>query len=760
VEAGRYPNTFCKVGLDENNDKEKITSKAMNEHYPYQDASLSIDQRVEDLLSRMTWEEKAAQLGSLLPFTDWGAWFEQNIEKRSELTQALAWEEMVQTGSFSVVLRELPPRNAAQTANKIHQIAREKTRLGIPPIIHDEGLHGLLANDATSFPQSIAMASSWNPELLEQIAGAIGRETRSRGIRQLLSPTINIARDPRCGRTEETYGEDPFLASRMAVAFVRGVETQGVVTTPKHYAANFVGDGGRDSYPIHFSERLMREIYFPAFEAAVREGGARSIMAAYNSYDGLPCSCNPWLLSEVLRNEWGFTGFVVSDYGSVVHVLEKHAVAADKSDVARRTIEAGLDVELPATDCYGAPLLDGIHNGTVSKEAVDAAVRNVLMVKFELGLFDEPFVDENQAEAVNHNPDHVALALKMARQGLVLLKNADHTLPFSKDIRSLAVIGPQADEIRLGGYSWYGYSKDRVVTPLRGLQELLGDSALIHYVQGCDVKDPSQEGFAAALRAVQASEAVVLFMGNSEQTEGEQRDRATLDLPGAQEALIQAIAAVGKPLAVVLINGSAITMGNWIEHVPAVLEAWYPGEQGGRAIAEALFGDANPGGKLPVTFPRTTGQLPLYYNHKPSGRIDDYADQSGKATFPFGHGLSYTTFEYRDLRIHPQPVTMDGIVTVTLDVQNTGERAGDEVVQLYIHDLLASVARPLKELKAFLRISLEPGETRPVTFLLEAQKLGLYDAKMQYVVEPGEFEVMVGSSSEDIRLAGKFEVVS
>lgn len=727
--------------------------------YPYQNPELGFKERAQDLLERMSLPEKVAQLGSLLPFDDWGAWSKLSLDERIHQTEALPWEQLVQTGSFSVVLRELPPRRAAQLANRIHQLARQHTRLGIPPLIHDEGLHGLLANGATSFPQSIAMASSWNPELLQQVAGAIGRETRQRGIRQLLSPTINIARDPRCGRTEETYGEDPTLAAHMAVAFVRGVQQEGVVATPKHYAANFVGDGGRDSYAIHLSERLMREVYFPAFEAAVRQAGALSIMAAYNSYDGLPCSCNAWLLTQVLRGEWGFEGFVVSDYGSVVHVLEKHAVARDKSDVARRTLEAGLDVELPATDCYGLPLLEGIEQGTISKESLDTAVRRVLEVKFRLGLFDNPFVDEDEAERRANPPSHRELALQMARQGLVLLKNTGHVLPFSQDIRSLAVIGPQADAIRLGGYSWPGYDQNQVVTPLRGLQELLGGSVKLHYAPGCDVQGSSRAGFDAALAAAQQSQAAVVFVGNNEQTEGEQRDRANLDLPGVQAELLRALALTGTPLAVVLINGSAITMQDWVDPVPAILEAWYPGEQGGRAIAEALFGVVNPGGKLPVTFPRTTGQLPLYYNFKPSGRINDYADQSGQAVFVFGHGLSFTTFEYSHLRISPPQAAAGEIVAVTVDVTNTGERDGDEVVQVYVHDLLASVARPVMELAAFQRITLCSGEMRTLSFLIEVQKLGLLDAGLKFVVEPGTVEFMVGSSSADIRLRGTLEIV-
>jgi len=735
----------------------KKSQSKKNTLKPYQNPSLSVERRVADLLARMTMEEKVAQLGSRLPFImDWREWMRYTLEEKIARICAVSPDDAigVGVGQLSVFLRDLPPKTAAAKANEFQHYARENTRLGIPPIIHDEGLHGLVCNDATSFPQAIALASSWHPELLEEVATAIGKEARARGIRQLLSPTINIARDPRCGRTEETYGEDPYLASRMAVAFVRGVQSQGVVTTPKHYAANFVGDGGRDSYAVHFSERLLREVYFPAFEASVREGGALSIMAAYNSLDGVPCSCNRWLLTEVLRDEWGFEGYVVSDYDSVIHILTKHAAAADKQQVAKKAVEAGLEVELPQTDCYGEPLLQGLEQGAISGEAVDEAVRRVLAIKFRLGLFDEPFVDEEQAEVSCNTPDHRRLALQMAREGIVLLKNDGATLPLAKDIKSIAVIGPQADEPRLGGYTWKGYAQGRIVTPLQGIQERAGD-AEVHFAPGCAITGDSEDGFAEALQAAHQSEVALLFVGNSGQTEGEQRDRADLDLPGVQGELIEQVAATGVPTIVVLVNGSAVTMLGWIDQVGAVIEAWYPGEAGGTAIAEVLFGDTNPSGKLPITFPRTVGQLPLYYNYKPSGRIYDYVDLTGKPLFPFGHGLSYTTFTYRNLHIR---LEQKKTVKVSLEVENTGALAGDEVVQLYIHDVVASVARPVKELKGFRRISLQPHEVQEVTFEIPVQQLGLYDASMQYTVEPGKFEIMVGSSSEDIRLTGQLEI--
>ena len=732
---------------------------------PYLDPALPVEQRVADLLSCMTREEKVDQLGSYNQFNGWEEWSEfsrLSLDKRIERVKSIpaASGVGIGIGQFSVFLRELPPKDAAKKANEIQEYAREHTRLGIPPIIHDEGLHGLLANEGTSFPQGIAMASSWDPQLLEEVAGAIGREAYTRGIRQLLSPTINIARDPRCGRTEETYGEDTFLASRMAVAFVRGLQGQGVIATPKHFAANFVGDGGRDSYAIHISERLLREVYLPAFEAAVREGGALSIMAAYNSLDGLPCSCNPWLLTDLLRGEWGFEGFVVSDYDSVIHILEKHVVAADKTEVAKRAVEAGLDVELPKSICFTDPMLAGLKNGTISEKAVDEAVRRVLSVKFRMGLFDDRLVDEGKAAVSSHTPQHQALALRMAQEAIILLKNDQNALPLPATLKSLAVIGPQADRTVLGGYAWGGYAPDRFITPLQAIRNKAGEKVAVHYAFGCDVTGDAKDGIGAAVEAVRQSQCAVLFLGNDGRTEGESRDRANLELPGAQPELIAAVAAAGVPVVVVLINGAPVLMTGWIDKVAAVIETWYPGEAGGQAIADVLFGDANPGGKLPVSIPRSMGQLPLFYNYKPSGRIDDYVDLTGKPLFPFGFGLSYTTFAYRGLDITPKKARPVQKVTITLEVENTGVLAGDEVVQLYVHDRLASVARPIKELQAFQRISLKPGETRRVRFELDVHQLGLFDAGLHFVVEPGEFDIMVGGSSEDIRLKGTLVVTA
>jgi beta-glucosidase len=727
----------------------------------YQNPSIPAQDRAADLLARMSIEEKIAQLGSFMEEQTWSEFARRRTPERIAQIQSLAISSVVGIGigQISCFIRELPTQAAAEKANEIQQYAKEHTRLSIPPIIHDEGLHGLLGNGTTIFPQAIAMASSWDPNLLLEVAAAIGKETRSRGIRQLLSPTINIARDPRCGRTEETYGEDPYLTSRMALAYVQGIQAEGVIATPKHFAANFVGEGGRDSNAIYISERLLREIYLPAFETCIREGKALSVMAAYNSLDGLPCSCNPWLLTRLLREEWRFTGFVVSDYSSVAQILTKHGVAATRSETAKLALEAGMDVELPNKDCFGQPLLEGIETGLIKEDIVNRSTYRVLETKFRMGLFDDPYVNPDESTSICHNEKHQALALQMEKEAMVLLKNMGGALPISKSIRSLAVVGPLADEPALGGYSWEGDLRGRVITPLQGIRNLVNDTIKVRFTPGCKLIGGDKSGIEAATELARSSDAAVLFVGNTNVTEGEWRDRANLDLPGYQKDLIISVARTGVPTIVVLINGSAITMLDWVDQVGAIVEAWYPGESGGTAIAEVLFGEYNPGGKLPITFPRVIGQLPLYYNHAPSGRTYDYFDVSGKPLFPFGHGLSYTTFTYHDLKISPARIGEKGECEVSLIVENSGNLAGDEVVQLYVHDRLASIVRPVKELKGFRRVHVRLGESVKVTLTLNAQSLGFFDNEMQYVVEPGEFEILVGNSSEDIRLAGKLEVL-
>lgn len=727
---------------------------------PYRNARLSVEARVKDLLSRMTLEEKVDQLRAFSffdqPNIGW-EYFQKSLPDRIKIVKALNIDEIMKErrwGHMCILVRDLPPYDAAEKANDVQEIALENTRLGIPVIIHDEGLHGLHCNGATSFPQSIGMAASWQPELLERVASIIGKESRARGITQLLSPTINIARDPRCGRTEETYGEDPYLAARLAAAYVRGLQRQRVAATPKHYAANFVGDGGRDSNAVFFSEQLMRETYFPAFKAAVKDEGALSLMAAYGSWDRTPCSCSYKLLTDILRNEWGFKGFVVSDYGSVMGIKQLHCVAATEAEAGKKALEAGLDVELPSVACFNDQFLKDARKGKISKKAIDRAVSCILKVKFLLGLFDEPYCDPEEAVAVTNTPEHRKVALEMARQSIVLLKNDKNILPLKKNILKIAVIGPNADEIRLGGYTWNDYTRDQIVTPLQGIRSKVNDKTTVLFVEGCKVRDTDDSGFRDAISIARKSDVAILVLGNSGQTEGEARDRADLNLPGIQEELIKRIVATRVPTVVVLINGSAITMKNWINDVQAVVEAWYPGEQGGNAIADVLFGDYNPGGKLPVTFPQHVGQLPLYYNPHPTGRGYDYIDMTGKPLFPFGYGLSYTSFDYSNLRITPKTAGKKETITVSFTLTNKGSRAGDEVVQMYIRDLVAGNTRPLKSLMGFKRLSLASKESTRVSLTLKAQDLGYYNDAMKYIVEPGEFEVMIGSSSEDIKLRG------
>ena len=714
--------------------------------------NVDMEKKVKELLRKMTLEEKLRQLMCISPEKLLeGGKFSRQKAKRFITDKGI--------GGVGPLLRSFSPREGARIANELQRIAREETRLGIPIIIHDECLHGCMAKGSTSFPQAIGLASMWEVELVEKIAAIIGRETRARGILQALSPTVNIARDVRCGRTEETYGEDPYLASAMAVSFVKGLQSEGVIATPKHFVANFVGDGGRDSFPIHFSERILREIYFPAFESAIKEGGALSIMAAYNSLDGIPCSCNRWLLTDILRKEWGFKGFVVSDYSSVVHIYEKHRVVENKAEAGKRALLAGLDMELPDIDCFGE-LLSLARKGEIPSEIIDESVARILRVKFWLGLFDNPFADPERAERLSDAPEHRKLALEASRKSMVLLKN-EGFLPLPCDLKKIAVIGPNADEIRLGGYSGFGM---KVVTPLEGIKNAVSTRTEVDFSPGCTVKDTSREGFKEALRIAEKADAVILVMGNNSGfagevfTEGEGNDRCNLDLPGVQEELIKEVVQVNPRVAVVLINGSAITMGRWIDKVPAVLEAWYPGEEGGNAIAEVLFGICNPGGKLPLTFPRFTGQLPLYYNYKPSGRGYDYTDLRGKQTlFPFGHGLSYTSFKYENLAISKSN-RRNLEIKVSLEIANEGEYEGEEVVQLYLRDEVSSLARPLKELKGFRRVRLKPGEKKRVEFVLREKDLSFLNENLKPVLEPGTFEIMLGSSSEDIRLRGEIEI--
>ena len=864
----------------------------------YKDPTISTEERVEDLLSRMTLEEKFWQL-FMIP----GDMSDGKEKYRNGIFGFQVAAKGKSGNSAEQLLDYTGGGVAVETAELINNIQKyfvEETRLGIPIIAFDEALHGLVRPGATAFPQAIALAATWDTAMVGSVANAIAIETKNRGIRQILSPVVNIARDVRWGRVEETYGEDPYLTSRLGVAFMSQFEKRGVITTPKHFVAN-VGDGGRDSYPIHFNERLLEEIYFPAFKAAFQEAKAWSVMTSYNSLDGRPCTASDWLLNKKLKDEWSFQGFVISDAGATGGANVLHFTAHNYAESTEQAIEGGLDVIFQTSYDHYPLFWEAFEKGMIDETAIDEAVRRVLRAKFKLGLFENPYIDVEEAEKWNGSGVHRKIARKAAQESIVLLKNENNVLPISKSIKSIAVIGVDAEEARLGGYSGPG---NNPVSILEGIKNKLSNTTSINYAQGCGratkeyvtipskffsydegknnkpglkgeyfsnselngepvltridpqlrfgwtlfspdpekidydcysirwtgkltapvtgtfeigvegddgyrifingklvldnwkkqsyqtktvkysfqkdkvydlrveyfetignarfnliwnlgVEDNTDTKIQEAVRAAKKSDIALVVAGIKE---GEFQDRAYLSLPGKQEELIQKIAETGKPVIVLLVGGSAITMQKWIDKVPAILDVWYPGDAGGNAIADVLFGDYNPAGRLPITFPIHESQLPLYYNHKPTGRGDDYNNLTGKPLFPFGYGLSYTNFEYSNLVFEKQQINSDESTTIHFTVTNTGNFDGDEVVQLYIRDLFASVARPVLELKGFDRIHLKKGESKEVRFEITPELLSMLNEQMERVVEPGEFRIMIGASSNDIRLRGNLNV--
>jgi beta-glucosidase len=858
---------------------------------PYKNPNLPVEERAKDLLSRMTPEEKFWQL-FMIP-GDLGSDPEKYKTGIFGFQVNTVGQNTDASGQMLEYSEGYSAREAAVKINEIQRFFIEESRLGIPIIPFDEALHGLVRSGATAFPQAIALAATWNTELMQEVANAIALECKSRGIRQVLSPVVNVASDVRWGRTEETYGEDPFLTSEMGLAFVSAFEKMGVITTPKHFVAN-VGDGGRDSYPIHWNERLMREIHLPPFEACFKRGGSRSVMTAYNSYDGSPCHANHWLLNQLLKKEWGFDGFVISDAGGTGGANVLHFTAADYPDATVKSLEAGLDVIFQTSYDHQTLFSPPFYDGSIAQEIIDAAVARVLKMKFELGLFENPYENPEEAAALNGHPNHRKLALQAARESIVLLKNDRQHLPVSQTLKSIAVIGPDAAELRLGGYSGPGNQKISILDGItnragshidvnyalgcehqtvefttvpsnalncdidgqslsglkgeyfnnvsfsgepvfvrndkqiqfqwtlfgpdperlsydfwsvrwsgklkapetgtfkigidgndgyrlyldgslildnwikRGRQALLADfnfekgreydlliefyepvgNAWFNLIWNIGVEDNQTAQIEKAVQLARNRDLAVLAVGIEE---GEFQDRAYLGLPGRQEELILKIAETGTPVVVLLVGGSAITMSNWMDKVDGIVQLWYPGEAGGQAVAEVLFGDYNPAGRLPITFPVFEGQLPLVYNHKPTGRGDDYMNLTGQPLFPFGFGMSYTRFEYSEIALADRTITKTGSTQVSVRVKNTGQVPGDEVVQLYLRDELASVARPVMELKGFRRIHLQAGESKTVTFTIDPEMLSMYNPGMNKVVEPGSFRIMIGASSKDIR---------
>jgi beta-glucosidase len=721
----------------------KKTSK-----YPYKDSGLPVEQRVDDLLGRMTVTEKIKQLDMY--------WGKEVADMGGHEASAYDGEKVAarlgNTGIGSV--HDLYPLSAG-ISNRIQEYALEKTRLGIPVLFIEEGLHGYSGFGSTSFPIPLELAAAWDTLLVHDIGHVIATETRAHGVDMILGPVLCLPRDPRWGRVEETYGEDPYLAALNGVAMVKGMQGRdvshhdAVVAEPKHFAVHGIPEAGSNTSPVNIGEREARTDFLSVFEKAVKEGGALSMMAAYSEIDGIPCVDNKWLLTDVLRKEWGFKGFVLSDLGAIKMTIENHHTASGIGDAMAQTLKAGLNMQFYdfGHEDFLKAMTRDIHDGTLSLEELNRAVRDVLRVKFLLGLFDHPYVDTTLKARVFHTEESQDLALKAAREGICLLKNdgglkgGDGVLPFRSDIRSLAVIGPLAASTYLGGYS---NEASKAISILDGLRQRAGNSLTINY----------EEGYSASQKAVelvQHSDAAVVVLGEDPAIVGEGKDRASLDLGDRQMDLIKALRATGKPIVVVLCNGRPLCI-DWVAaNIPSIVEAWFSGEKGGLAVADVLLGKTNPSGKLPMTFPRSVGQIPFYYNHKPTSR-HIYVDEADTPLFVFGHGLSYTHFEYSGLQVQPSTIPVNGMATVRVTIKNAGDREGAEIVQLYLRDVISTVTTPERALKGFSRITLGPGESRVVNFMIGAEQLALWNREMKHVVEPGEFKIMVGSSSADIRL--------
>ena len=745
----------------------------------YKNPRLRPEVRVRDLLKRMTLAEKTAQMVCV-----WQQKSETLVDADGNFDLAKAKRAfrdrngVGQVGRPSDTGRGKNARGMAELTNAIQKFFVENSRLGIPVIFHEECLHGHAAIDGTSFPQPIALAGTFNPELVEALFGMAAEEARSRGTHQALTPVVDVARDPRWGRVEETYGEDPFLVSRMGIAAVRGFQGDAtfrdkkhVIATLKHFVAHGQPESGMNCAPANVSMRVLRETFLFPFKEAIQKGGAISVMPSYNEVDGVPSHANQWLLRDVLRKEWGFEGFTVSDYYSIWELGHRpethgHFVAKDKKEACALAVKAGVNIELPDPDCY-RHLIELVREGVLKESQLDELIAPMLLWKFKLGLFDEPYVDPHEAERIVGSDENRKLALQGAREAITLLKNEGNVVPVNLGaIRKIAVIGPNANRSLLGGYS--GTPKyDSTV--LEGIKARVGKKAELVYSEGCKItiggswnqdevvaSDPEEDRrqIAEAVKTARDADFIVLALGGNEQTSREawslkhMGDRATLDLIGRQEELVKAMVELKKPIAVFLFNGAPLSISYIKENVAAIFECWYLGQETGTAVAEVLFGDCNPGGKLPITIPRSAGHIPAYYNHKPSARRG-YLFDDVTALYPFGYGLSYTTFALTNLRLKNKRIRRDGSTRVLVDVTNTGKREGSEVVQMYIRDVVSSVTRPVKELKGFQKVFLKPGETNTVELEITPESLAFYNIGMKYVVEAGDFEIMVGTSSRD-----------
>ncbi len=758
----------------------------------YRDVSLPVDRRVNDLIDRMTVEELVSQLLSVPAYQlviegdddDVG----QLLTEDGEFDRDAAADILEHGVGHLTRLAGgggLEPKHAAEITEEIQSFLVEETRLGIPAVPHEECLSGYMGPDGTTFPQGIGLASTWDPDLVEGMTTRIRDQLLSIGSAHALSPVLDIGRDHRWGRTEETFGEDPYLVAQMASAYVRGLQgsdpTEGISATLKHFVGHGLGEGGKNRSSVQIGERELREVHLFPFEAAIHEADAESVMNAYHDIDGIPCAADEWLLTDVLRGEWGFEGTVVSDYFSVRFLHEEHGVARDRYEAAIQALEAGIDVELPQIEAYDL-LVEAVESGDIARETVETSARRVLRQKVEKGLFEEYGADPEEADEAFGPDAHREYARELARESVTLLKNEGDLLPLDDDT-SVAVVGPKADtpEGQLGDYAYAAHypekeSNRHVVTPLEAFQNRLGDDH-VTYAEGCTTTGPATDGFDEAVKAAAESDVAVAFVGSRSaialsDVEGEdQRDRpdvptsgegadvTDLDLPGVQQELVERLYETDTPLVVVQISGKPHSI-KWIDqHVPAVVHAWLPGEEGGHGIADVLFGDHSPSGRLPVSVAKNVGQLPVYYGRKPNSRTERHVYADSEPLYPFGYGLSYTDFEYGELSLSDDEVHPAGTVTATVTVENTGSVAGHEVVQCYAHQAWPSQARPVQELVGFERVHLEPGESATVHFEIATGQLAFHDTDMNLVVEPDEYELRIGRSAATIETSDSFEVI-
>lgn len=736
----------------------------------YKNPAYSIEERVDDLLSHMTLDEKLAQIT--------GVWndSEKFLDEEKNFSGEGASEHFPHgIGQAGRIFQGLGAKQMAEKYNEIQKHFIENTRLGIPVMFHEECLHGLMEYNAVSYPHPIAMAGSFNPQLVEQMYTLTAKDARARGARQALTPVLDVTRDPRWGRAEETFGEDPYLVSQMGLAAVKGfqgdskdkLEDNRLIATLKHFAAHGQPENGTNCAPANFSERILREVFLQPFKVAVEKGNALSVMASYNEIDGVPSHASKWLLQDVLRKEYGFKGYVVSDYYGIEQLEERHKVAATEPDAAKLAIEAGVDIELPEPKIY-PHLKELINEGKVDIAYIDTAVKNLLYYKFFSGLFENPYVDPIEAEKISVDPAARDLSYKLASECITLLKNKDNILPFQKDaFKTVAVIGPNADYHSIGGYSC---PNENFVTILQGMQERLPNDIDVLYAEGCGVTTEEGSWFVdpvyrtdeeddkalieEAVKTAKQSDVIVLCIGGNEQTcregwkEDHLGDRANLQMVGLQEELFNRLRELGKPIVVVLNHGRPLAITDVDEKADAILDCWNLGQETGYVVADAILGTINPSGKLAISVPRSVGHIPSFYNYKPTARRG-YLFDDITPLYDFGYGLSYTNFELNDISLNKEEIKAGEDFSINLNIKNTGTVEGAEVIQVYIRDVASSVTRPVKELKAFKKLSLLPDEAKNITIHIDADSLAFYDINMEYTIEPGEFEIMVGTSSND-----------